>query len=46
MNIHKCEAHLQVSPDFVYSSDNNEDWMDIMKLRDWIDTNVKKIGEF
>ena len=42
----RINSGVKVSPDFVYSSDNNEDWMDIMKLRDWIDTNVKKIGEF
>ena len=37
---------VKVNPNFIYSSDNNEDWMDITKLRDWIDTNVKKIGDF
>jgi len=33
-----------VSPDFIYSSDNNIDWMSIDTLRSWIDTNREKIG--
>lgn len=34
-----------VSPDFVYSSDNNSDWMSIEALRTWIEQNREKIGK-
>jgi UDP-N-acetylglucosamine 4,6-dehydratase len=34
-----------VEPDFIYSSDNNSDWMSIEKLRIWIDVNCEKIGK-
>lgn len=33
-----------VPSDFVYSSDNNEDWMDQAHLQRWIDANRQKIG--
>jgi UDP-N-acetylglucosamine 4,6-dehydratase (inverting) len=35
---------VKVSPDFIYSSDNNTEWMEISELRDWIDLNRAKIG--
>jgi UDP-N-acetylglucosamine 4,6-dehydratase/5-epimerase len=31
---------------FVYSSDNNNDWMTVEALRKWIDANTGKIGNF
>ncbi len=34
----------KVSPDFRYSSDNNEDWMSIETLQEWIKENKDKIG--
>jgi UDP-N-acetylglucosamine 4,6-dehydratase/5-epimerase len=34
----------KVADDFVYTSDNNKDWMSISDLRAWIDTNREKIG--
>ena len=34
-----------VAPDFIYSSDNNVDWMSIDTLRTWIDNNRDKIGK-
>ena len=34
-----------VRPDFTYSSDNNEDWMDIETLTTWIAQNRDKIGK-
>jgi len=33
-----------VSPDFVYSSDNNSDWMSVETLQYWIEKNRNKIG--
>jgi UDP-N-acetylglucosamine 4,6-dehydratase (inverting) len=33
-----------VAEDFVYSSDNNTDWMDQAALQVWIDKNAEKIG--
>ncbi|MEP3108473.1 MAG: UDP-N-acetylglucosamine 4,6-dehydratase (inverting) [Hyphomicrobiales bacterium] len=34
----------KVADNFVYSSDNNPDWMSIHELADWIEKNQKKIG--
>jgi len=34
-----------VDPDFIYSSNNNSDWMSIDSLRRWIDINRDKIGK-
>ena len=34
-----------VAEDFVYSSDNNNDWMSVKELQSWIDTNRSKIGK-
>lgn len=34
----------KVSEGFIYSSDNNNDWMSSEYLADWIDANRKKIG--
>lgn len=34
----------KVPNDFVYSSDNNQEWMSISELKDWIDKNHSKIG--
>jgi UDP-N-acetylglucosamine 4,6-dehydratase/5-epimerase len=33
-----------VDPSFVYSSDNNESWMEIAELKKWIKKNKHKIG--
>jgi UDP-N-acetylglucosamine 4,6-dehydratase (inverting) len=35
----------QVSENFIYSSNNNSEWMTIEKLRKWIEMNKLKIGE-
>ena len=35
---------LRVPEGFVYSSDNNADWMSAQQLREWIDANAGKIG--
>lgn len=34
----------KVAEDFVYSSDNNSEWMTEVELRDWIERNRDKIG--
>jgi UDP-N-acetylglucosamine 4,6-dehydratase/5-epimerase len=36
----------RVAEGFVYSSDNNGDWMSVDTLREWIDGNRQKIGMF
>jgi UDP-N-acetylglucosamine 4,6-dehydratase/5-epimerase len=35
---------IRVPPDFVYTSDNNQEWMSIKALQDWIAANKNKIG--
>jgi len=35
---------IKVSPDFIYSSDNNTEWMTVEMLRTWIDRNNERIG--
>jgi len=34
----------KVASDFMYSSDNNTEWMEISELQDWIEKNYNKIG--
>lgn len=34
-----------VSPDFIYCSDNNQEWMGVQDLQDWIKINRQKIGQ-
>jgi UDP-N-acetylglucosamine 4,6-dehydratase len=34
----------KVAADFIYSSDNNKDWMSVGQLTSWIDSNREKIG--
>ena len=35
---------VKVDPEFMYCSDNNEEWMEVSELRDWIEENRNKIG--
>jgi FlaA1/EpsC-like NDP-sugar epimerase len=35
---------IKVKLDFRYSSDNNEEWMEISELQNWIKENRNKIG--
>lgn len=35
---------IKVPEDFVYSSERNEDWMNVEALRSWIEANAGKIG--
>ena len=34
-----------VSPDFIYSSDNNSEWMNVAQLRGWIQENLDVVGK-
>lgn len=49
--IHNCSSDplrikdgTKVPEDFVYTSDNNQDWMPVQALADWIAANKGKIG--
>mgnify|MGYP001405012902 CR=1 FL=1 len=35
----------KVADDFIYSSDNNEEWMNVSELENWIEKNHSKIGK-
>jgi UDP-N-acetylglucosamine 4,6-dehydratase/5-epimerase len=35
---------VRVSESFMYTSDNNKEWMEISELQDWIEKNKNKIG--
>jgi UDP-N-acetylglucosamine 4,6-dehydratase (inverting) len=35
---------VKVSPDFLYASDSNKEWMKISELKEWIEKNKNKIG--
>jgi len=35
---------VKVDPEFLYSSDNNKEWMKISELKEWIKENRSKIG--
>ena len=35
---------VKVDPEFLYSSDNNKEWMEISELKEWIEKNRTKIG--
>jgi len=35
---------IRVPENFMYTSDNNEEWMKISELQNWIETNKNKIG--
>lgn len=37
---------IQVPEGFSYTSDNNQDWMTINQLQEWIESNKTKIGNF
>ena len=41
----RIKGGVKVSPGFVYSSDNNLEWMTNSKLRTWIDSNYNQINK-
>jgi UDP-N-acetylglucosamine 4,6-dehydratase (inverting) len=43
-DIERIGVGTKVDPGFTYSSDNNEEWMGVDELRDWIKKNHHKIG--
>ena len=45
MDPNRINDGVKVSEDFTYSSDNNNDWMDIDTLKNWIKVNNKNIGK-
>lgn len=40
----RIKGGTKVADGFVYSSDNNQDWMDVSELQTWIKANADKIG--
>jgi UDP-N-acetylglucosamine 4,6-dehydratase (inverting) len=42
----RINGGVRVDPDFTYCSDNNQDWMDIESLQNWIERNHNKIGTY
>jgi UDP-N-acetylglucosamine 4,6-dehydratase/5-epimerase len=40
----RINGGIKVQKDFIYSSDNNKDWMSIETLQHWIEKNKNKIG--
>lgn len=40
----RINGGVRVPPDFLYTSDGNDDWMGIDSLRTWIEANRDKIG--
>jgi UDP-N-acetylglucosamine 4,6-dehydratase/5-epimerase len=36
---------VKVAPEFFYSSDNNQEWMEISELKEWIEKNHNKVGK-
>ena len=39
----RIKKGIKVPSDFIYSSDNNSDWMSVEELNDWINANQKFI---
>jgi len=44
MDPNRINDGIKVSKDFIYTSNNNSDWMDIDTLKSWIEENSKTIG--
>lgn len=42
----RISGGTKVHPDFIYSSNNNPEWMSIQELGGWINRNSEKIGRF
>ena len=41
----RIDVGVKVSKDFTYTSDNNNEWMDIDTLKNWIKANKNRIGK-
>ena len=44
-DLERIGVGVRVNSDFVYSSDNNEEWMKISEMEDWLKKNWNKIGK-
>ena len=44
-SVERIKDGVRVAEDFVYSSDNNNDWMSVEELQSWIDTNRSNMGK-
>ena len=44
MNLVGINSGVKVDLGFTYCSNNNQDWMDIAILQNWIETNITRIG--
>lgn len=42
---HRIKNGVKVAEDFIYSSDNNKEWMDVESLQVWIKANRDKVGK-
>ena len=42
----RINAGKLVPPDFTYSSNLNNDWMEVKELKSWIDKNLDSINNF
>ena len=40
----RIKAGVLVDPDFIYSSDNNQEWLSVEELQNWVKENREKIG--
>jgi len=43
-DVHRIKDGKLVPDGFLYSSDNNQDWMTVEELKEWIDKNKAKVG--
>jgi len=43
-DVHRIKDGKLVSEGFIYSSDNNKDWMTVEELKEWIANNKYKVG--
>ncbi len=44
-DLNRIKNGKKVDENFIYSSDNNKDWMQIANLQNWIEKNNSKIGK-
>jgi len=42
---HRIKVGSKVDDNFIYSSDNNKEWLTVDELKEWIETNKQKIGK-
>jgi hypothetical protein len=42
--MNRIKDGVPVGEEFVYSSDNNQEWLDKKELANWVKENVHKVG--